>query len=88
MSRIDELTIRVARAWQDIIGVPVSNPDDDFFELGGHSVLATRVVARLRGELGPAVELRMIYEAPLLGDFVQAIAERIAAAEPGPRASD
>lgn len=82
--RIDELTTRVAQVWQDIIGVPVSNPDVDFFELGGHSVLATRVVARLRHEFGPAVELRMIYETPLLGDFVQAIAERLTAAGPKP----
>ncbi len=38
--------------------------DDDFFELGGHSLLAARVVARLREDGTPGVELASLFANP------------------------
>ncbi|MFD6939100.1 amino acid adenylation domain-containing protein [Streptomyces goshikiensis] len=36
----------------EVLGLPEVGVDDDFFTLGGHSMLAMRLVARVRAELG------------------------------------
>jgi len=42
----------VLREWRDVLGAPGLGPDDDFFEAGGDSLIAVRLAARLRRELG------------------------------------
>lgn len=54
----------VLRLWRDALGVVDADPDDDFFELGGDSLVATRLVAGLREELGIAVTLLAVFENP------------------------
>jgi enterobactin synthetase component F len=54
----------VLRLWRDALGVVDADPDDDFFELGGDSLVATRLVAGLREELGTAVTLLAVFENP------------------------
>ncbi|MFF5056669.1 amino acid adenylation domain-containing protein [Micromonospora sp. NPDC000663] len=44
---VDEADHRVAQAWEDVLGVPPRQADEDFFEAGGHSLTATQLVARL-----------------------------------------
>ncbi|MDO0917224.1 amino acid adenylation domain-containing protein [Streptomyces sp. DT2A-34] len=48
----------------DLLGLPSVGIHDEFFALGGHSVLATRLVARIRAELGAAVPLRAVFDTP------------------------
>ena len=57
----------------ELLGVPQVGLDDDFFALGGHSLLAVRLVARLRDQLGRAVQVRAIFEHPRLGDLASTI---------------
>lgn len=54
----------VLRQWREALGVVDADPDDDFFELGGDSLVATRLVAGLREELGIAVTLLAVFENP------------------------
>ncbi|XTZ13621.1 non-ribosomal peptide synthetase [Micromonospora echinospora] len=53
----------------EILAVAEAGPDDNFFDLGGHSVLATKLAARLRDELGVAVPMRAVLEAATLSDL-------------------
>ncbi len=71
----------VASAWAEVLGVDDVQVDDDFFDLGGHSLLAAQVIARLRGTLGWAIPLSLIFEAPT----VAALAARLDEWD-GPRA--
>ncbi|MEU9049299.1 amino acid adenylation domain-containing protein [Streptomyces sp. NPDC048384] len=47
-----------------LLGLPSVGVHDEFFALGGHSVLATRLVARIRAELGAVVPLRAVFDTP------------------------
>ncbi|MFO0583497.1 MAG: amino acid adenylation domain-containing protein [Anaeromyxobacter sp.] len=60
----DELEARLARAWSEVLGVPVEDVTDDFFDLGGHSLLAARLFARVEAETGVALPISALLEAP------------------------
>ncbi|MFD7937378.1 amino acid adenylation domain-containing protein [Streptomyces sp. NPDC059755] len=55
----------------EVLGVSEVGPEDKFFEIGGNSLLATRLVARIRSDLGFEVSLRTIFEEPRVGDLAQ-----------------
>ncbi|MFG1677079.1 amino acid adenylation domain-containing protein [Micromonospora sp. NPDC049282] len=42
----------VAAVWRELLGVPVTGPDDDFLALGGDSLLAVRCATRLTAATG------------------------------------
>ncbi|GAA3079336.1 hypothetical protein GCM10020000_76250 [Streptomyces olivoverticillatus] len=47
-----------------ILGVPQVGPGNDFFVLGGHSVLANRLIAAARTELGVEFTIEDLFEEP------------------------
>jgi amino acid adenylation domain-containing protein len=63
----------MTRIWQDLLGRPSVDLDDDFFELGGHSLLATQLVARMRAEFGVDVPVSVVFEAPTVTSLVERI---------------
>ncbi len=68
-----DLEAVVARVYAEVLGVDQVGLDDDFFDLGGNSLVATRVVARLRDEIGVEVRVSWLLEAPM----VEALATRL-----------
>jgi amino acid adenylation domain-containing protein len=57
---------RIARIWQELLGIDKVGRDDHFFELGGHSLLAVQVASRLRQECGIEIGLRELFAEPVL----------------------
>ena len=80
----DELERQVAQAMAAALGGVEPGLDDDFFEHGGHSLLAAQLTARLGRELGLALPLRTVFEAPTVARLAAAIRAARAADAPTP----
>ena len=65
-----ELQIKVAAIWQEVLKLEQLGLSDNFFELGGHSLLAVNVVSRLQLEHGLTLTPQLIFQFPVLVDFV------------------
>ena len=63
---------RVAAAWAELLGSPVTSPQADFFALGGHSLLATRLIATLRRDARCALDLRDLFADPTVAGLAAA----------------
>ncbi|RON48837.1 non-ribosomal peptide synthase/polyketide synthase [Pseudomonas frederiksbergensis] len=65
-----ELEQQVAAIWQHVLTVERIGLNDHFFELGGHSLLAVNVVSRVALELGLTLTPQLLFQYPVLRDFV------------------
>ncbi|NMX93913.1 MULTISPECIES: non-ribosomal peptide synthetase [unclassified Pseudomonas] len=66
---------QIAAIWCEQLQVPQVAADDHFFLLGGNSISATQVVAQLRESLGLELNLRLLFEAPVLADFAASVGQ-------------
>ena len=57
---------QLAALWCELLEVDEVGALDSFFELGGHSLLAAELTLKLRTQLGVALPLRALFEAPQL----------------------
>nr|WP_309246856.1 amino acid adenylation domain-containing protein [Streptomyces somaliensis] len=54
---------------EDLLGITGIGTDEDFFQLGGHSLMATRLVGRVRAELGADLTVRQVFDTPTVADL-------------------
>jgi amino acid adenylation domain-containing protein len=71
-----EIETALAREWQELLGVARIGRKDHFFDLGGHSLLATQLVLRVETTCGVTVQLKDIFERPVLADFAAVVFQR------------
>src|SRR5436305_380924 len=69
----------LAGLWAELLGRDRVGIDESFLDLGGDSLVAVRVLARVRGEIGVDLPPASVLEA----DTVAALAERVAGAREG-----
>nr|WP_286159280.1 non-ribosomal peptide synthase/polyketide synthase [Janthinobacterium sp. HH01] len=62
----------LACIWAEVLGLKQVGRHDHFFELGGHSLMALRVLERMRAR-GMAVQVRTLFQHPVLADFAQMV---------------
>jgi acyl carrier protein len=73
---VQEAEQELCRLFAEVLGVPEIDAQDSFFDLGGHSLLASKLVRRIRTELGVRLPLRRVYDAPT----PEALAQQLVAA--------
>jgi amino acid adenylation domain-containing protein len=59
--------------WSDLLGIETPGTEDNFFDLGGHSLVAAQVLARIAEDLGVALPLQTIFEAPTLAGLASIV---------------
>ena len=59
----------VAPIWAKALSVEHVDPTSDFFALGGHSIKAVMVAAGLRKAFGKRMDIRALFDHPILRDF-------------------
>jgi acyl carrier protein len=62
----DKTEQRIARIWEDALGIDGIGIHDSFAELGGHSLVAIRVVAELRKAFQIDLPIRVLFDAPTI----------------------
>jgi len=71
----DELERRLADLWAGLLGLDRVGREDNFFELGGDSLLAIRMLARVRDELGADLRIHRALTTPTIANLAQAARE-------------
>ncbi len=73
----NEMEMKLAQIWSEILGIENIGIMDNFFELGGDSLKATYIAAKIYMELGIEVPLNELFNEPT----IKALAECAATAE-------
>jgi len=55
--------------WKDILKLPEIGINENFFDLGGHSLMATQVLARIRGAFEVELPLKEFFASPVISDL-------------------
>src|SRR2546428_109593 len=55
---------RLAKIWEQVLGIEPISVTDNFFDLGGHSLLAVRLFVKIERRLARSLPLASIFEAP------------------------
>lgn len=71
---LTDVEAAIAAIWAEVLPAGDLARDDDFFALGGHSLTAARMLSRVRRDLHVDVPLGMLFDAPTLGGFAEAVA--------------
>jgi amino acid adenylation domain-containing protein len=72
----------VAAIWRELLALDDVGADDDLFVLGGHSLVATRIAARVREELGVALPPADLFEHSTVARLAARV-DQLAAGGPG-----
>ncbi|MFB7666275.1 amino acid adenylation domain-containing protein [Kitasatospora sp. NPDC056138] len=64
---------QVAQIWCEVLRLDAAGPDDDFFACGGTSIGASRVVARIRRQLGVELPLAVMFDTPTVAQVARAV---------------
>ena len=67
------LEVSIAAVWRDLLQRAHIDRHDNFFAVGGHSLLAVRMLARVRCDLGPDVPLAPWLDEPTVARLAQLI---------------
>jgi amino acid adenylation domain-containing protein len=78
----DELEMRLAQLWEEVLDVRPVGVRSSFFELGGHSLLAVRLLALVRARLGRELPLAALFQAPTVEAMAALLREPGSGAQP------
>lgn len=65
----------IAKIWSQMLRVKDVFLEDDFYLLGGDSLIATKMGARIKKEMGLDIAAELIFQKPVFGAFVLGLSE-------------
>ncbi len=71
-----ELEIKIASAFQTILGVDRVGLNDNFFLIGGHSLLAVQAHRSLKADVAPELTITDLYRFPTVSGLAQHLSNR------------
>ncbi|NJN06649.1 MAG: SDR family oxidoreductase [Richelia sp. RM1_1_1] len=69
----NQIEQKIAKIWQQVLGITEVGIDDNFFELGGDSLIATCVMSQIRQVFGVELPLRYLFEKPTIAELAEEI---------------
>ncbi|MEU1395747.1 amino acid adenylation domain-containing protein [Micromonospora zamorensis] len=71
----DPVEARVARIWEDVLGVSPVGVHDQFFDLGGHSLLVLKLIVEIEREFGTQLPMAAIFQGATVELFARMLRE-------------
>ncbi len=68
-----DTTARLARIWQEMLGVESIGPVQNYFDLGGDSILAVQLFIRIEQEFNVKLSLATLFDAPTIQELAQVL---------------
>ncbi|RZK77834.1 MAG: amino acid adenylation domain-containing protein, partial [Pedobacter sp.] len=72
----NELEIKLATAWRELLKVDKIGVNENFFDLGGHSLLAMRMLSWIRRELKLEIEIKELFENATIETLATQLADK------------
>src|SRR5439155_12325046 len=72
----DEAEFKIAKLWQDELGLAAVGVFDNFFERGGHSLKAVSLINRLQAEFKISLPLRTLFDHQTIDSLGRVIRDR------------
>jgi acyl carrier protein len=72
----NELEIKLAKIWEELLKVERVGIHDNFFELGGHSLLAMRVISSVRRQLELEAGIKELFIYPTIASLAAHLREQ------------
>ena len=69
----DELELKLAQIWEQVLNVSPISVSENFFELGGHSLLAVRLFVEIEKAFGENLPLATLFQAPTVRQLARAL---------------
>ncbi|MGI5310776.1 amino acid adenylation domain-containing protein, partial [Rheinheimera sp. WS51] len=66
-----EMEKTLAQIWLQVLNLDKVSRRAQFFAMGGHSLLAMRLIAAIRQQLGLELPVRLVFEAPILSEMAE-----------------
>jgi len=73
---VGEVEPRLARIWQELLGVERVGRQDHFFEIGGHSLALTRLSFQIKEQLGTELRIAQLYQMRSLEEMASCIEQQ------------
>jgi len=65
----DEIEIKLAEIWSEVLGGRAFGTDENFFEVGGHSLSAVKVVSKAAAHFNRTIPLQTFFDNPTIADL-------------------
>lgn len=78
----------LAEMWSKMLGVEKPGAVDDFFELGGDSLIAVRLFAKIKKQLGVSIPISTLFQAPTIRALAELLVGKGVEVDAGKRVED